>query len=81
MSDLFVAADRLKRKATDHEGVLTLVERARDVRRMRLPYGFSRKDWDEVVEATLALNRCLDGGDEESEEQAVVLRALLRPYV
>lgn len=81
MSDLFVAADRLKRKATDHEGVLTLVERSRDVRRMRLPYGFSRGAWDEIVDATLALNRCLEGDDEEIEAQAIVLRDVLRPYV
>jgi hypothetical protein len=81
MSDLFVAADRLKRKVTDHEGVLTLVERSRDVRRMRVPYGFSREAWDEIVKATLALNRCLDGDDDEIVEQALALRDLLRTYV
>jgi hypothetical protein len=81
MSDLFVAADRLKRKVTDHEGVLTLVERSRDVRRMRLPYGFSRDAWTEIVRATLALNRGLDGDDEEIVEQATALRSILRQYV
>jgi hypothetical protein len=84
MSDLFVAADRLRRKAGDHQGVLTLVERAADTERMRLPFGFNRRDWDQIVEQSTALRDLIeddDSADGDIEARAAVLRGTLRPYV
>lgn len=84
MSDLFVAADRLRRKASDHQGVLTLVERAADVERMRLPFGFNRSDWDAIVEQSTALRDLIEddeSADADIEGRATVLRDTLRPLV
>jgi hypothetical protein len=84
MSELFDAADRLRRKAGDHQGILTMVERAADAERMRLPFGFNRRDWDEIVRQAGALRDLIE--DDESADadiaaHATVLRGTLRPYV
>jgi hypothetical protein len=84
MSDLFVAADRLRKKANDHEGVLTLVERAAVAQRMKLPFGFNRRDWDQIVEQAIELRALIE--DDESADaditaRAAVLRGTLHPYV
>jgi hypothetical protein len=84
MSDLFVAADRLRKKANDHEGVLTLVERAGVAQRMRLPFGFNRHDWDQIVEQAADLRDLIeddDSSDADITARAAVLRGTLHPYV
>lgn len=84
MSDLFVAADRLRRNARDPEGVLTLVERAEVARRLRLPYGFSRAVWSDIVGQATTVKELLEGDDADDvdiEEHATVLRDTLRQYV
>lgn len=84
MSDLFVAADRLRKNARDAEGVLTLVERADVAGRLRLPYGFSRSVWNDIVGQATTVKDLLEGeeaDDAEIEEHAEVLRDTLRQYV
>jgi hypothetical protein len=84
MSDLFVAADRLRRNARDAEGVLTLVDRADVAGRLRLPYGFSRAAWSDIVVQATAVKDLLEGEDADDEticEHAQVLRDTLRQYV
>jgi hypothetical protein len=84
MSDLFVAADRLRKKAADHQGVLTMVDRAADAERMRLPFGFNRHDWEQIVEQATALRDLIeddDSKDADIEARATVLRGTLRPFV
>jgi hypothetical protein len=84
MSDLFVAADRLRKKASDHQGVLGMVDRANDAERMRLPFGFNRRDWEQIVEQSTALRDLLEDDestDADIEARANVLRGTLRPYV
>jgi hypothetical protein len=84
MSDLFVASDRLRRKASDHEGVLTLVGRAGDAERMRLPFGFNRHDWRLIVEQSTVLRDLIEddeSDDADIEARAKGLRDTLRPYV
>jgi hypothetical protein len=84
MSDLFVAADRLRKKANDHEGVLTLVERAGVAQRMKLPFGFNRHDWDQIVEQATDLRALIeddDSADTDITARAAVLRGTLHPYV
>lgn len=87
MSDLFVAADRLRKDARDPEG-MTLVLTASEVAAgLPLPYGFSQSDWGTIVAAATDL-AALVGQDRDddaalaaTEEAADALRALLRPYV
>jgi hypothetical protein len=84
MSDLFVAADRLRKKAADHQGVLGLVDRANDAERMRLPFGFNRHDWDQIVEQATSLRDVIeddDSSDDDIKARAQVLRGTLRSYV
>lgn len=84
MSDLFVAADRLRKKATDHEGILTMVDRANDAARMRLPFGFDRKDWESIVEQSTKLRDLIEddeSADDDIEAHAAILRGTLRNLV
>ena len=84
MSDLFVAADRLRKNARDAEGVLAMVERAGVAGRLRLPYGFSRAAWGDIVVQAVAVKDLLEGDDADDEticEHAQVLRDTLRQYV
>ncbi len=84
MSDLFVAADRLQRNARDAEGVLTLVARADVAGQLRLPYGFSRPVWRDIVVQATTVKDLLEGTDSDDatiEEHAKVLRDTLRQYV
>jgi hypothetical protein len=84
LSDLFVASDRLRHHARDHEGVLGLVEAARQVGELSLPYGFEPKVWQGIVERAETLRSALEGGDvsdEDIETQADELRSLLREFV
>jgi hypothetical protein len=84
MSDLFVAADRLMHNATDADGVLSLVERAEDARRLPLPYGFEPAVWRGIVAEVTALQELIEGddiADDAIEAQATVVRSSLRDLV
>jgi len=84
LSDLFVAADRLRQKATDAEGVLTMVDRADDAQRLPLPYGFVPAIWKDIVSQVTALRGLLeddDSDDDDIEAHAQDLRDTLRNYV
>lgn len=84
LSDLFVAADRLRRKAADHEGVLGLVDNAAIARSAALPYGFEPQVWSGLldrVDAVVALLEDDESSDEDVEAEASALRDALREYV
>jgi hypothetical protein len=84
LSDLFVACDRLKKSATDHEGVLGLVAAADRLDGRPLPFGYVPSVWNDLQERTARLRAGLDddeSDDEELEEQADELWAALRNYV
>lgn len=84
LSDLFVAADRLRHSATDADGVLTLVDRTVDAERMPLPYGFVPAVWKDIVRQVVTLRDLLEDDeseDDDIEEHAQDLRDTLRNYV
>jgi hypothetical protein len=84
LSDVFVAADRLMHDAEDHEGVLSLVDAARQVEQLAVPYGFSPATWADIVEQAQALRLMLEGSEDDDEtimERARTLRNVLRQYV
>jgi hypothetical protein len=84
MSDLFVAADRLRHNAHDHEGVLGLVDAATAIETVRLPYGFEPTVWKRVVEGAASLRMALEADDTDDdaiEAEADEYRTLLREFV
>jgi hypothetical protein len=84
LSALFVATDRLRRNARDHQGVLALVDAADTVETLALPYGFASDTWKGLVERSVALRQVIEAGeagDEELRDQADGLRRTLRPYI
>ena len=84
MSELFVAADRLRHHARDHEGVLGFIVAAAAIQEVRLPYGFEPAVWKRIVEGADALRAAIeddDVGDEDIEAQADEYRSLLREFV
>jgi hypothetical protein len=84
MSDLFVAADRLRKDARDHDGVLSLVEASARAAGLPTPYGFDGADWQAIVDRSAAVVALIEGDeadDESIEEAADGLRSLLRQYV
>jgi hypothetical protein len=84
LSDLFVAADRLRHSATDADGVLALVDRTVDAERLPLPYGFVPAVWKDIVRQVVTLRDLLEDDesrDEDIEEHAHDLRDTLRNYV
>jgi hypothetical protein len=84
LSDLFVACDRLKKSATDHEGVLGVVSAADRLDGRPLPFGYVPSVWNDIQERAARLRSGLDDDetdDEELEEQADELWATLRNYV
>lgn len=85
MSDLFVAAGRLKKKPTDAKGVVKFVETAAIVEQMTLPYGLGADVWGPVVDRTLELSAVLSGDAEVEDigvqEMADELHATMRTMV
>jgi hypothetical protein len=84
MSDLFVAADRLRKDARDPDGVLNLVAAAELAASLPLPYGFSDADWKAIVDGARGMADLIEADDTEDEtieEEADRLRTVLRPYV
>ena len=85
MSDLLVAAGRLRKKPTEAKGVVALVESAATVGQMTLPYGITAELWGAVVDCSGELAAVLSG-DRDLEDQTVAemadeLHQLLRPMV
>ena len=85
LSDLFVAADRLRRNARDHQGVLALVDRVQDLEGLGLPYGFDRQAWESLVAEGVALRALFETDDDVDDalinEQASAYRQTLHRYV
>jgi len=86
MSDLFVAAARLRKKPNDARGIVDFVEANSMVARMTLPYGLTREVWGTVVDQSAELAEVLDGprdheSDDEVQEMATELHATLRSMV
>lgn len=86
MSDLFVAAGRLRKNPNDSKGVVELVEVAAVVSRMTLPYGLDAEVWGSVVDQSTALSDALSGehdelADTDIEDMAGSLHDLMRRLV
>jgi hypothetical protein len=83
LSELFVAADRLKNDPLDHEGVLSLVDAARLAETLPLPYGFAPAVWRDLLQQVEGLRVALEGevNDEKVMELATELRTHLRSFV
>ena len=86
MSDLFVAAGRLRKNPNDAKGVVALVETASLVRQMTLPYGLGADVWGEVVDQSSDLSDALSGeetalADVDVEEMATELHDFMRRLV
>jgi len=83
LSDLFVAADRLMHDATDHEGVLGMVDGAELAQSLPLPYGFAPAIWQDIIKQVTGLRDAIEGDadDEAIIDAATTLRTTLRQYV
>lgn len=85
MSDLFVAAGRLRKNPNDAKGVVALVETASTVEQMTLPYGLGADIWGSVVDQSAELSDVLSGadgsGDADIEEMATQLHDFMRRLV
>lgn len=84
LSDLFVAVDRLRKHARDHEGVLGLIKTAATVTDLPVPFGFAPAVWNDIKGQATRLREAIENdsaSDEEIEAQADEFRTLLRSYV
>ena len=85
MSDLFVAAGRLRKNPNDAKGVVALVETASIVEQMTLPYGLGADIWGSVVDQSTDLSDALSGtegsGEADIEEMAIELHDFMRRLV
>lgn len=85
MSELFLAAGRLKKKPTDAKGIVSLVEYADIAGRMTLPYGLQSETWAGVIDVSGDLAAVLKGESELTEgsvqEVAEYLHTMLRAMV
>lgn len=85
MSQLFIAADRLRKNALDPDGVLAAVEWSEHAEKVPLPFGLTPAVWKGIVDQSVALRDAIEEddeqGDDQIEELAESLRGQLRPYV
>ncbi len=84
LGELFVAVDRLKNHARDHEGVLGLVRAADTIAEIPVPFGFAPAVWTDILGQAERLRAGIENDeqtDEEIEEHAEELRSVLRNYV
>lgn len=86
MSDLFVAAGRLRKNPADTKGTISLVENASLVNQMTLPYGLGADVWGAVVDQSIGLSDALSGEqtalvDTDITELATDLHNLMRRLV
>lgn len=84
LSDLFVAADKLRRNPREPRAVESALARASEVIALSPPYGFERATWARIGLRAGALRTAL--ADEEPDDDAVAeaateLRELLHPLV
>ena len=80
LSAVFQACDRLKKNARDANGVLRFLDNAPVVRRISMPFGFERPEWDSIVSQVRAIEALLDDADSddaEIEEKSRHLRDVL----
>ena len=84
LSELFVAADRLRRNPRHPDSVLNAVDAAAELEDMPVPFGFERPTWKSILEHAARLRRSFEEDEEDDEvimEQAATLRELLHLYV
>lgn len=85
MSQLFVAADRLRKNALDPDGVLAAVEWSEHAEQVPLPFGLTPTVWRGIVGQAVALREAIEEDDQEGDDQiqelADSLRGQLRQYV
>lgn len=86
MSDLFVAAGRLRKNPADSKGTISLVENASLANQMTLPYGLGADVWGAVVDQSVGLSDALSGEetalvDTDITELATELHNLMRRLV
>ncbi len=85
MSQLFVAADRLRKNALDPDGVLAAVEWSEHAEQVPLPFGLAPTVWNDIVGQAVALRQAIEDDDEDGDDQiqevAESLRGQLRQYV
>ena len=67
MTDLFMAAGRLRKKGNDAKGVVGLVEAADKAEQMTLPYGMTADVWGNVLDVSTGLASVLKGENELAE--------------
>jgi hypothetical protein len=84
LSELFVAADKLRRNPRDGKAIARAVDESTTVIKMSAPYGFERRTWAQVGLRAGALRALLE--DDAADDEAVVaaaeeLRDLLHPMV
>jgi hypothetical protein len=80
LSELFEAADRVRRNARDAQGVLSMLDTAPTIERVRTPFGFERVTWDGILGLTRSVRELLeddDSDDADIEDQAQRLRDVL----
>jgi hypothetical protein len=84
LSELFIAADRLKGSTTDAEAYADLLKAVDEADPELPPYGFPKVVWTQAVDQANDLADLIadeEDRTDEAEEQAQQLRDLLRPYV
>jgi len=86
MSDLFVAAGRIRKNPADPKGQLALVETAEIVGDMTLPYGLTADVWGQVVDRSDDLSEALSENSQgldadDITEMATELHAIMRQLV
>jgi hypothetical protein len=84
MSDLFVAADKLRRSANDGGSMASLADHLETMSPLRPPFGVERLVWKKIVDSSSMLSDTIC--DERSTDDAIrskagELRDLLHPYV
>jgi DNA-directed RNA polymerase subunit F len=84
LSELFVAADKLRKSPRDGKTIARAIEEATTIIAMSPPYGFERATWAKVGLRAGALRSVLEregGDDEDVVAAAEELRDLLHPMV
>lgn len=84
LSDLFVAADKLRRHPRDPRAITTAIDQATAAVGLPAPYGFDRRTWAQVGLRAGALRTALDTTEPDDDavvEAAEELRTLLHPMV
>lgn len=83
LSDLYVAADRLKRSGRDSGAISAATAGVEDLVELPMPYGYETAEWKRLVdEADVLWELLVDGGSlHDIEESAQRLRDLLHPLV